>query len=157
MAVSVDQKSLSKGIKKAQEDLKEYLANTIPESVIAQMISILKEFSLSFTLEHIKVSQRTKDYSFSFRIKDQKGNEREFKDGLSEGERQLISLAFFFAINEKLPNKLDTVLIFDDPITSLDSPNLKILAELIHKKTKEFSQVIVFTHHPLFFKYLAKC
>jgi len=79
------------------------------------------------------------------------------KDGLSEGERQLISLAFFFAINEKLQNKDKTVLIFDDPITSLDSPNLKILAELIHKRTQEFSQVIVFTHHPLFFKYLAKC
>ena len=151
------QKILSEELKKAQEDLKNYLANTIPESVISQMIAILGKFNLSFTLEHIKPAPNTKDYSFSFRIKDQKGNEREMKDGLSEGERQLISLAFFFAINEKLQNKDKTVLIFDDPITSLDSPNLKILAELIHKRTQEFSQVIVFTHHPLFFKYLAKC
>ncbi|MFZ2970458.1 MAG: AAA family ATPase, partial [Minisyncoccia bacterium] len=95
--------------------------------------------------------------SFSFKIKDQKDNEREFKNGLSEGERQLISIAFFFAINENLPNKYKTVLIFDDPITSLDSPNLKIFAELIHKITQEFAQIIVFTHHPLFFKYLSKC
>ena len=121
------------------------------------MIAILNKFNLSFTLEHIAANTNTKDYSFSFKIKDQKGNEREMKDGLSEGERQLISLAFFFAINENLQNKDKTVLIFDDPITSLDSPNLKILAELIHQKTQEFSQVIVFTHHPLFFKYLAKC
>ena len=151
------QKALSEALKKAQEDLKNYLANTIPESVIAQMITILGKFNLSFTLEHIQPAPNTRDYSFSFKIKDQKGNEREFKDGLSEGERQLISLAFFFAINENLPNKDKTVLIFDDPITSLDSPNLKILAELIHKKTQEFEQVIVFTHHALFFKYLAKC
>ena len=155
--VIAKQKSLSDELKKAQEDLKEYLANTIPGNVISQMISTLGKFSLSFTLEHIEPSQKTKDYSFSFRIKDQKGNERKFKDGLSEGERQLISLAFFFAINESLPNKQGTVLIFDDPITSLDSPNLKILAELIHKTTQEFAQVIVFTHHPLFFKYLSKC
>ncbi len=151
------QKTLSEALKKAQEDLKTYLANTIPESVISQMIAILGKFNLSFTIEHIKPAANTKDYSFSFKIKDQKGNEREMKDGLSEGERQLISLAFFFAINENLQNKDKTVLIFDDPITSLDSPNLKILAELIHQKTQEFSQVIVFTHHPLFFKYLAKC
>lgn len=151
------QKTLSEALKKAQQDLKTYLANTIPASVISQMIAILGKFNLSFTLEHITANANTKDYSFSFKIKDQKDNEREMKDGLSEGERQLISLAFFFAINENLQNKDKTVLIFDDPITSLDSPNLKILAELIHQKTQEFSQVLVFTHHPLFFKYLAKC
>ncbi len=151
------QKALSEELKKAREDLKNYLANSIPASVISQMITILGKFNLSFTLEHITPAPNTKDYSFSFRIKDQKDNEREMKDGLSEGERQLISLAFFFAINENLQNKNKIVLIFDDPITSLDSPNLKILAELIHKRTQEFSQVIVFTHHPLFFKYLAKC
>jgi len=150
-------KTLSEALKKSQEDLKVYLANTIPESVISQMIDILGKFHLNFTLEHISANANTKNYSFSFKIKDQKGNEREMKDGLSEGERQLISLAFFFAINENLQNKDKTVLIFDDPITSLDSPNLKILAELIHQKTKEFSQVIVFSHHPLFFKYLSKC
>ena len=146
------QKTLAEALKKAQEELKTYFANTIPASVISQMIAILGKFNLSFTLEHITANTNTRDYPFSFKIKDQKGNEREMKDGLSEGERQLISLAFFFAINENLQNKDKTVLIFDDPITSLDSPNLKILAELVHQKTQEFSQVLVFTHHPLFFK-----
>lgn len=151
------QKDLSEAFKKAREDLKNHLANSIPESVITKMIGILGKFNLSFTLEHIKPAPNTKDYSFSFKIKDQKGHERDFKDGLSEGERQLISLAFFFSINESLPDKSNIVLIFDDPITSLDSPNLKILADLIHEKTQEFSQVIIFTHHPLFYKYVAKC
>ena len=151
------QKTLAEALKKAQEELKTYLANTIPASVISQMIAILGKFNLNFPLEHLTENTNTKDYPFSFKIKDQKGIERDMKDGLSEGERQLISLAFFFAINENLQNKDKSVLIFDDPITSLDSPNLKILAELIHQKTQEFSQVLVFTHHPLFFKYLAKC
>ncbi len=151
------QKDLLEALKKAQEDLKNHLANRIPESVIIKMIDILGKFNLNFTLKHIKPASNTKDYSFSFKIKDQEGHERDFKDGLSEGERQLISLAFFFSINESLPNKSNIVLIFDDPITSLDSPNLKILADLIHEKTREFSQVIIFTHHPLFYKYVAKC
>jgi len=153
----LNQKALAEVLKKAQEDLKNHLASSIPESVIIKMIDILGKFNLSFTLEHIKPAPNTKDYSFSFKIKDQKGHERDFKDGLSEGERQLISLAFFFSINESLPDKSNIVLIFDDPITSLDSPNLKILADLIHEKTQEFSQVIIFTHHPLFYKYVAKC
>ncbi len=148
---------MSEALKKAQEDLKTYLANTIPESVIAKMIETLGKFNLSFTLEHITGNNQTKDYSFSFKIKDSKGNERDMKKGLSEGERQLISLAFFFAVNENLQNKDTKVLVFDDPITSLDAPNLKILAELIYQKVQEFAQVLVFTHHPLFFKYLAKC
>ena len=151
------QKTLSDAVKEAQGELNNHLADTIPASVISKMIAILGKFNLSFTLEHITAKTNTKDYPFSFKIKDQKGNEREMKDGMSEGERQLISLAFFFAINENLQNKGKSVLIFDDPITSLDSPNLKILAELVHQKTQEFSQVLVFTHHPLFFKYLAKC
>jgi hypothetical protein len=151
------QKGLLEALKKAQEDLKSYLATTIPESVISKMIDILGKFNLSFTLEHITGNTQTREYSFSFKIKDCKGNERDMKKGLSEGERQLISLAFFFAVNENLQNKNTKVLVFDDPITSLDAPNLKILAELVHQKTKEFSQVLVFTHHPLFFKYLAKC
>ncbi len=151
------QGEFQEALKKANDDLKSYLATTIPESVIAKMIEILGKFNLSFTLEHITGNTQTKEYSFSFRIKDRRGNERDMKNGLSEGERQLISLAFFFAVNENLPNKNTKVLVFDDPITSLDAPNLKILAELIYQKIQEFSQVLVFTHHPLFFKYLAKC
>lgn len=143
-------------MKKSQEELTTYLATTIPENVISRITSILGKFNLNFTLEHIKPAANTKDYSFSFKIKDNKGRERNFKDGLSEGERQLISLSFFFAVNENLVNKKNTVLVFDDPITSLDSPNLKILSDLIHEKVSEFSQVIIFTHHPLFYKYLAK-
>ncbi|HRY62176.1 MAG TPA: AAA family ATPase [Candidatus Paceibacterota bacterium] len=151
------QKELSEALKKAQEDLRSYLATTIPKNVITRMIEILGKFNLSFTLEHVPGNTQTKEYSFSFKIKDQKDNERDMKKNLSEGERQLISLAFFFAVNENLQNKNTKVLVFDDPITSLDSPNLKILAELIYQKTQEFSQVLVFTHHPLFFKYLTKC
>jgi DNA repair exonuclease SbcCD ATPase subunit len=154
--ITTKQSTMSEELKNAQKELQTYLGKVIPESVINQMIIILNKFNLSFTIEHIKPASNTKDYSFSFRIKDKKGNEREFKDGLSEGERQLISIAFFFAINENLPNKQNTVLIFDDPITSLDSPNLKILSDLIYEKMDTFLQTIVLTHHPLFFKYLKK-
>lgn len=152
-----DKKILNDALKKLQDELTKHLAEKIPESVINQMIAILSKFNLNFTLEHIKPAPNTKDYSFSFKIKDSNGFEREMKDGLSEGERQLISIAFFFAINESIPDKDKKIVVFDDPITSLDAQNLKILAELIHNQTSHFAQVIVLTHHPLFFKYISKC
>ncbi|MEK6645823.1 MAG: AAA family ATPase [Candidatus Firestonebacteria bacterium] len=151
------QKTLLGAVKKAEGERDAYLTSIVPEKIIKHMIATLDKFNLNFIIEPIKSSLHTKDYVFSFKIKDGKDIERTLKDGLSEGERQLLSIAFFFALHENLQNKESIVLIFDDPITSLDSPNLKILAELIHKKTKEFEQVIVFTHHPLFFKYLTKC
>lgn len=154
--VLTKQDEINKELKKADGDLANHLSNVIPEKIIDRMLLILEKFNLNFTIEHIASNSNTKEYPFSIKIKDQNEFERDFKEGLSEGERQLISLAFFFAMNENLPNKADTVLIFDDPITSLDSPNLKILSDVIHDKVDDFSQVIILTHHPLFYKYLAK-
>lgn len=150
-------KLIQEKLKSSHDNLEDYLSSAIPSRVIDSMRDILLQFNLQFTIEHIKPAPNTKDYSFSFKIKDRNGNERNFKDGLSDGERQLISIAFFIAINEKVIDKKNTILVFDDPITSLDSPNLNILSNLIYNMTSEFSQIFVFTHHPLFYKYLSKC
>ncbi len=149
-------KVLTDAMKEATDKLAEHLANKIPASVITKMAAILDRFSLNFVLEHVEPALNTKSYAFSYLVKDRDGKEREFKDGLSEGERQVISLAFFFAINDGIAGKESKVLVLDDPITSLDAPNLKILAELIYSQKDLFAQVIVLTHHPLFFKYLSK-
>ena len=155
--MSAQEEKLAEKVKITEESLKKHLAEKIPQSVISEMAKTLDYFNLNFSLQHIKPSSKTKDYSFSFKVIDKNKEEREFKKGLSEGERQVISLSLFFALNKNLSNKTDKVLILDDPITSLDAPNLKILSEVIHKRTSEFGQIIVLTHHPLFFKYLKKC
>lgn len=138
---------LTEKIKEAEKDLEQHLSVKIPTEVTSSMIEILEKFNLNFSIEHITNSSNTKDYAFSFKIKDKRGKERSFKNNLSEGERQLISLAFFFAVNKNLNEKEKKVLVFDDPITSLDSPNLKILSDLIYEISKDFSQVIILTHH----------
>jgi len=147
---------------KSLTDLKtardQYLTNKAPEIVLDKMTAILLRFNLSFELKGNPINRPTSEFPFSFKVIDESGKERDIKTGLSEGERQLVSLAFFFALNEKVQDKDKKVIVFDDPITSLDSANLKILADIIYeqKEKKVFSQVFVFTHHPLFHKYLAK-
>lgn len=142
--------------KTCEKERDDYITLKVPENIINKMIAVLDKFNLNFTVEPFRSSASTRDYAFAFKIKDKQGKEREIKDGLSEGERQLISLSFFFAINDNVSDKSLKILVFDDPITSLDAPNLKILAELIHAQISQYSQVIVFTHHPLFHKYLVK-
>lgn len=154
--LSAEKEKLIETRKTCEKARDEYITQKVPENIISKMIAVLDKFNLNFTVEPFKLSTNTKDYAFAFKIKDCQGNERELKDGLSEGERQLISLSFFFAINDNVSDKSSKIIIFDDPITSLDAPNLKILAELIHAQISKYSQVIVFTHHPLFHKYLVK-
>lgn len=144
-------------IKKEKESqLEKYLQEKIPKDFIERMIKTLKRFNLPFTLQHLSASKRANDYTFWFKVIDDNWFERNLKKWLSEWERQLISLAFFFAMNDNISNKDKKILILDDPITSLDSPNLKILADIVTEQISLYEQVIVFTHHPLFYKYLSK-
>ena len=65
-----------------------------------------------------------------------------------------MSLCFFFALLDMRGNNKEKILVFDDPITSLDNNNLSFLVNLIAEKSKEFSQIFVFTHHRVLFKFL---
>jgi len=67
-----------------------------------------------------------------------------------------LSLCFFFAFLYIQKDKKQKVLVFDDPITSLDNSNLSCLVDLIAEEQKDFSQIFVFSHHRTFFKFLRK-
>ena len=84
-----------------------------------------------------------------------KYNSDECAGSLSEGEKQVIALAFFFADLSKQSDK-NKVVVLDDPITSFDAGKRKSTAELIQRETKGFSQLFVFTCDPLFREYCLK-
>ena len=108
-------------------------------------------FKLKITLEKIQPSRRDSvEIPFDFEI--QKNGKSIKFENLSEGERQILSLAFFFATLDEVKDKSNKILIFDDPVTSMDSRNLKLLSKLIDDETKEFAQLFIFTHHDLFYK-----
>ena len=151
--------AIKKELANLKADRDKYITEKSPAIVLNKMTETLERFNLSFKLQSNPITRATSEFPFSFKVVDEAGKVRDIKNGLSEGERQLVSLAFFFALNEKIQDKDKKVIVFDDPITSLDSANLKILADLIYEQVKQkvFAQVIVLTHHPLFHKYLAKC
>lgn len=76
-------------------------------------------------------------------------------DALSDGERQSIALAYFFAHLDKMPDK-DKIIVLDDPITNFDAGKRKSTAELIYKISKVFSQTFILTCDPLFREFCLK-
>lgn len=148
-------------IKTKYEDAKTKYENYCSTEVFTKQLEgiegYFKNFNFSFKLElkRGKMGSKT-EFPFAFRVLDSEGDERDLIEGLSEGELQVLSLCFFFAFLDIQKNRKKKILIFDDPITSLDNSNLSYLVDLIAKEQEKFSQTFVFTHHRTFFKFLRK-
>lgn len=145
-------------LKEAREKYEGYCSKEVFAKLLNKIETYFKNFNFSFKLklDTERRTQSTKEFPFAFKILDQEGKERDFKEGLSEGEWQVLSLCFFFAFLGIQKDKDQKVLIFDDPITSLDNSNLACLVDLISDEQKKFSQTFILTHHRTFFKFLRK-
>lgn len=145
--------------KVARESYEEYCAKGAFQKTLRKIESYFSNFKFGFTLQ-LDTDNRhtgsTKELPFAFKVIDLDGTERDLKEGLSEGEIQVLSLCFFFAFLDIQKDKSKKVLVFDDPITSLDDSNLSSLVDLIATEKDNFSQTFVFTHHRTFFKFLRK-
>jgi wobble nucleotide-excising tRNase len=84
-----------------------------------------------------------------------KYNGKDCTKNLSEGERQVIALSFFFARLKK-ENDKKKIVILDDPITSFDAGKRKSTAEVIQRETNSFEQLFIFTCDPLFREFCLK-
>ena len=146
--------------KKAREDYEIYCSGEAFVAVLRKIEGYFENFNFNFKLEldieKRKATGLVKEYPFAFKVFDINGNPRDFKEGLSEGEMQVLSLCFFFAFLEIQKRKKQKILVFDDPITSLDNNNLSCLVDLLASIKGKFSQTFIFTHHRTFFKFLRK-
>ncbi len=83
-------------------------------------------------------------------------NGKDKMDSLSDGERQVVALAYFFAMLEKMKDQDQMIVVLDDPITNFDAGKRKTTAQTIADITAPFRQLFVFTCDPLFKTYLLK-
>jgi len=82
-------------------------------------------------------------------------NREDCTKSLSEGEKQVIALSFFF-VHLKKENDKKKIVILDDPITSFDTGKRKSTAEVIQRETNDFEQLFVFSCDPLFREFCRK-
>ena len=73
-------------------------------------------------------------------------DEPQFKNTLSLGDRHSLALALFFSYMENNSNKSNSVVVFDDPITSLDEHRVFHTSQEISRLVCEMSETIVLSH-----------
>lgn len=78
--------------------------------------------------------------------------EPSFKSGASEGDKSALAFAFFLAKLEHDSNLSNKVIVFDDPITSLDTNRKCCTKDEILKIFSKAKQVIVLSHDPHFLR-----
>lgn len=78
------------------------------------------------------------------------------KECLSEGDKSTIALAFFLSKLDIGPNKGSKILIFDDPLSSLDTNRRTYTIGIIKKLFLELQQVIVLSHNEFFLHEVGK-
>ena len=69
-----------------------------------------------------------------------------FKNTLSEGDKSTLAFAFFIAALEKTPELDKQIVVFDDPLSSLDETRREATARLLLALSPTVNQLNVFTH-----------
>jgi wobble nucleotide-excising tRNase len=78
------------------------------------------------------------------------------KECLSEGDKSTIALAFFLSKLDIDPNKQNKVLIFDDPLSSLDTNRRTYTIGIIKSLFQQLKQVVVLSHNEYFLHEVSK-
>ncbi len=77
-----------------------------------------------------------------------------FKNTLSEGDKSTLAFVFFIAALEKLPELDKQIVIFDDPLSSLDETRRLGTVALLAGLSPRLNQLCVFTHKKDFLRML---
>ena len=73
-----------------------------------------------------------------------------FRNTMSSGDRNTLALAFFFASLEQDPNLANKIVVFDDPMTSLDEHRTLRTREEVKAMAARVQQMIVLSHSKAF-------
>ena len=147
-----------KSKKKLLEDKEKQLKQAVSQKIKKygeEINKCLEKFGVSFQIKEARPTYRGKskepylEYGIAF-------NEYEVdlyqqtKHSLGEGDKNAIALAFFLAklsLDEKIGDK---VVIFDDPVSSLDRNRRTRTVECIRDLSEKAKQIIVLTHYDIF-------
>ena len=76
--------------------------------------------------------------------------ETSFRNSLSSGDRNTLALALFFSSLDRNPNLADTVVVIDDPMSSLDAHRSLATVQKVRELSRQAKQTIVLSHDKRF-------
>ena len=152
-------KELNQKNKKMQKELNEYSSETFRKYGV-KINEYLKQFSTQFKLKDIKssiVGRSTEpsvnyiltlnDVEISFEYVEGK---IQASKALSDGDRGTLALAFFLAKLDIEEDMEDKIIIFDDPLSSLDSNRRNKTVNILIEKSKQAKQTFILSHNDSF-------
>jgi wobble nucleotide-excising tRNase len=77
-------------------------------------------------------------------------NEPSFRTTLSAGDRNTLALAFFFASLDRDPNLAGSVVVIDDPISSLDDGRAVATTQELRRLQTRVAQLVILSHNKAF-------
>jgi len=105
----------------------------------------------------IDINEEKQDENIIIKYKNSTNDKNKLKNCLSDGEKTALAFAYFLSKFENeinTPEKIkDSVVVIDDPISSLDDNRLYSTAHLIWCNFEEVKQLIVLSHNFLFLKF----
>jgi len=144
----------------AKASLDSYI-ETVLQRYRNRLNALLDNFSAGFRIGPISRTYQGGETSVSYQIEINGTNVEignkprgtpSFRTTLSAGDRSTLALAFFLVQLEESPALADTVIVFDDPFTSLDRFRRTCTQQEICRKVDQAKQVIVLSHDPHFLK-----
>ena len=76
--------------------------------------------------------------------------EPSFRNSMSAGDRNTLALALFFSTLDQNPNLADSIVVIDDPMSSLDDHRSLTTVQEVRKLAERARQVIVLSHNKRF-------
>jgi wobble nucleotide-excising tRNase len=134
-----------------QTQINHYLRNVFRTPFqIANVVHVAPQGRATQSKIGYKLTIEGKDISFT---QNQPFNAKEC---LSEGDKSTIALAFFLSKLDIDPNKQSKILIFDDPLSSLDTNRRSYTIGIIKSLVQQLKQVVVLSHNEYFLHEVSK-
>jgi wobble nucleotide-excising tRNase len=142
------------------------LMTTTLQKLQVDINSLLTTFGAEFSIEQLKhtsvgTGEPRTEYALSVRNKSVKLGSRadlvgshSFATTLSDSDKRTLAFAFFLARLRSDPNLADSVVVLDDPVSSLDRNRRYQSVRLIAGIAAACQQLIVLSHDPYFIREL---
>jgi len=145
---------------KAKDELDEYQSDVLV-SCQEGINEFLRKAGADFRIEDTKVGYQggTANARFSIVINEEEiglGNaitevgQQSFRTLLSEGDKNTLAFAFFYARIRDDSNLDDKIVVVDDPISSLDEHRRRATQDAVLELARKAKQVILLSHSPRF-------
>ena len=137
--------ALEKSIKTKEDEVKNLKENLISHYIPAQQINEDLEQFLGRNDIQLKATETKEGYKIT--------RNGELAEDLSEGEKTALAIVYFLTkINEEGFDLKNSVIVIDDPVSSLDSNSIFQAFSFIKESIKKAGQIFILTHHFDFFR-----